>query len=390
MAACPPMNESLAGVKVCLATSGHNATDDRIFFKEARSLAKTGAEVILLCARGKKHPEHPDGVRVLNYDGGGGLKERLTSIAKLEQALGDLACDVVLCHEPDSLVAALRVKRRTGVKVIFDSHELWAGSWAGRFPRPLWPLMGTAYRLLERRWLAQCDAAIGASRAITDYLAETLGPERVETILNVPVVDVFGEIEPAPWGEVTTICHEGHLTFARGLKTMVRAIRRVRKHHPVVLKIVGDVYGPEREWLEAYVERHGLEEAVVRTGWLPYREVGRAIAPCQIGIIGFQPHPNHWIAAPNKCFNYLLYGQPVIGPDFPHSHFAILAREGCAVLADSESPDAYAAAINQLVADRAATSRMAATARRLSQEKYRWEHMEPILFDLVRRVVSAR
>ncbi|MDD4340693.1 MAG: hypothetical protein PHO14_00505, partial [Kiritimatiellae bacterium] len=71
------MAASLRGLNICLATSGHNATDDRIFFKEARSLAKTGANVVLLCAQGKKHPDHPDGVRVLNYDGGGALKQRL-------------------------------------------------------------------------------------------------------------------------------------------------------------------------------------------------------------------------------------------------------------------------------------------------------------------------
>ena len=383
------MAASLRGLNICLATSGHNATDDRIFFKEARSLAKTGANVVLLCAQGKKHPDHPDGVRVLNYDGGGALKQRLATVGKLERAIADLKCDVVHCHEPDSLLAALRVKRTSGVKVIFDSHELWAGSWAGRFPRPLWPLAGAAYRFCERRWLAECDAAIGASHAITDYLAASLGPERVATILNVPAVDVFGEIEPAAWGDSTVICHEGHLTFARGLKTMVRAMQRVVQQHAAVLKIVGDVYGPERAWLEAYVCKHGLEHAIVRTGWLPYPEVGRAIAPCQIGIVGFLPCPNHWIAAPNKCFNYLLYGLPVLGPAFPHSHFAILEREGCGVLADPTSPESYAEAISRMITEKKATLQMAATAHRLSREKYRWTHMEPILFDLYRRVVST-
>lgn len=379
----------MKGLKVCLATSGHNATDDRIFYKEARSLAKAGADVILLCAQGKKPPDRPDGVRILNYDGGGRLKDRMLTIGRLEWAVTDLKCDVVHCHEPDSLIAALRVKKKTGINVIFDSHEMWAGSLAGRYPRPFWPAVAAAYRVFERRWVAGCDAAIGASHAITDCLAESLGPERTATILNVPAVDVFGECAPAPWGDATMICHEGHLTFARGLKTMVRAVRRVSERDAVVLKIVGDVYNREQEWLEAYIGKHGLQDTIVRTGWLPYREVGQAIAPCQIGIIGFQPHPNHWIAAPNKCFNYLLYGLPVIGPDFPQSHFAILAREGCAVLANPVSPDSYAAAITRMIADRAATNRMADVARRLSRKKYRWEHMEPVLFDLYRRVVST-
>ena len=79
---------------------------------------------------------------------------------------------------------------------------------------------------------------------------------------------------------------------------------------------------------------------------------------------------------------------PVVAPDFPQSHFAILAKEGCAVLADPRSPQAYAAAISKMISNREETGRMAATARRLSREKYRWEHMEPVLFDLYRRVLS--
>ena len=171
-------------------------------------------------------------------------------------------------------------------------------------------------------------------------------------------------------------------------ETMAEATRLVAEKHPVVMQIVGDVFGRERDWLDAFQRRHRLEGQITRTGWLPYEAVGRAIAACQIGLIGFLPCPNHWIAAPNKCFNYLLYGLPMVAPDFSQSHFAILAREGCAVLADPTSPESYAAAICRMIEDQKGTARMAATARQLSQDKYRWKHMEPILFDLYHRVLS--
>ncbi len=382
------MND-LSGIRICLATSGHEADDDRIFFKEARSLAKAGADVALLCAQGKKLPSKTDGVRFVQYPGGGRLKERLRTIGRMEAALAELRCDVIHCHEPDSLVAALRVKRRRGTKVIFDSHELWAGVAAAYFPRPLWPLAMATYRGFERRWIARCDAAFGASLAISDYLASILGAERVATLLNVPAVDVFGECgEKAPWGG-TLLCHDGSLTFARGLKVMAEAVRLLSKRHRVVLKIVGDVFGEEKKWLDAFVAQHRLEGVIVRTGWLPYAEVGKAIAPCHIGWIGFLPSPNHEIAAPNKCFNYLLYGVPIVGPDYPRSHFAVLAREGCAVLADPTSPESYAEAVSRMIADKEGTARMAAAARSLSGTKYRWQHMEPVLLDMYRRVLGG-
>lgn len=379
----------LTGIRVGMATSGHPADDDRIFYKEARSLARAGADVCVLCARGKPFPERTDGVRFAHYDGGGSLKDRFRTVEPLAQAMVGRHFDIVHCHEPDGLVAALRAKRRTGVKVIFDSHELWAGVAAVRFPKPLWPAAMAVYRAAERRWLAQCDAAIGASEAITEELAAVLGPDRTATLLNVPVADLFGEGGPRGPGEEILLCHDGSLTFVRGLKTMAEAVRRLAARHRVVLKIVGDVFGAEKEWLEAFVARHGLQHAVVRTGWLPYADVGQAIASCHIGLIAFQPTPNHRIAAPNKCFNYLLYGLPVVGPAFPRSHFAVLAREGAAVLADPESPESYAEAISTMIADRAAMQAMSGQARRLSETKYRWHHMEPVLLDLYRRVLAG-
>jgi len=372
-----------------MATSGHPANDDRIFFKEARSLVKAGADVVVLCAHDKKPPQKTDGVRFANYDGGGRLKVRAITIGKLEQAIAAQQCDVVHCHEPDSLIAALRVKRRLGVKVIFDSHEMWSGVAAERFPQLCWPAVTAVYRTLERRRVACCDAAVGATYAISEYLASILGQERVATILNVPDVEVFGEGEGTIWGEETILCHDGILTFSRGLKAMAEAMRLLASRHRVVLKIVGDVFGEEKQWLEAFIAKYHLEKTIVRTGWLPYEEVGKAISPCHIGLICFLPSPNHMIAAPNKCFNYLLYGLPIAGPDFPQSHFAILKQEGCAVLADPTSPEAYAEMLAGMISDRAATTKMAATARELSRAKYRWQHLEPVLLGVYRQVLHG-
>ena len=379
----------LAGVRICMATSSHLAADDRIFFKEARTLAKAGADVVVLCAHDKKFPNKTDGVRFANYNGGGRLQDRAITIGKLAQAIADQNCNVVHCHEPDGLIAALRVKRRSGVKVIFDSHEMWAGVVAGRFPKPLWPWVAAAYRRIERHWLKQCDAAVGASYSISAQLASVIGPERVATILNVPVVEVFGECPTKVWSEETILCHDGSLTFARGLKTMAETMRLLAaQQHRVVLKIVGDVFGAEQAWLDSFIAKHHLEKTIIRTGWLPYKDVGQAIAPCHIGLICFLPLPNHLIAAPNKCFNYLLYGLPVVGPDFRQSHFAILQREGCAVLADPTSPESYARALAALIQARAEIAKMGATARELSENSYRWQHMEPVLLAVYRQVLA--
>ncbi len=379
----------IRGCRIAHVTSAHPADDDRIFFKEARSLARAGAAVTVIHASEKKAPADTSDVTFVPYEGGGGLKRRVLTVGKLEDAIRSRSFDLVHCHEPDGLVAALRVKESTGVRVVFDSHEMWSAVAAQRFPEPLWSAVTRCYQTFERIWVARCDAAVGASWAITDYLKGILMPERVETILNVPVSDVFGDVPPRDWGEETILCHDGHLGFDRGLKTMAEAVRRVAKRHRVVFKIVGDVFGEEREWLDEFIAQHGLQDVIVRTGWLPYKDVGKEIGTCHIGLIALQEIPNNIVTSSNKVFNYMLYGLPFVAPAFRLSKQKLVVEEGCGVLADSADPDSYADAICRLIEDRAGTSAMGARALEASRTKYRWEHMEPKLFALYERVLAG-
>lgn len=375
-------------MRICHLSASHRPDDDRIFFKEARSLARRYPEVELLSPYAEHVPAQADGVRIFPFVRRKGLLGRLQAVRWLLRAGLERRADLYHCHEPESLLAAVLIKRRLGCRIVFDSHELWGGVMAERGPRLLGALAAKVYGVVERILLRHCDGAIAASEPIAEHLARTVGADRVETLLNVPVAEVFGEGSERPWGEETVLCHDGYLTFDRGLETMAEAVRLVAARHRVVLKIIGDVFDGERVWLDRFVARHHLEGVIVRTGWLPYAEVGRAMTPCHIGLVAFEKSPNHVVAAPNKIFNYLMYGIPFVGPSFILSLQAMARDDGLCHLADPESPESYAAALCAMIEDRPGTQAMAARARAASRAKYRWEHMEPKLFALYERVLG--
>jgi len=380
---------SFGGLRVAHATSGHPPDDDRIFFKEARSLVRAGASVTLIYPRKKSPPTDTHGVEFLPFEAAEGPLRRAVTIGRLRDALESKPFDLIHCHEPESLWAALKVKKGRRTKVIFDSHELWSAVAGDRFPVPVGRGVARLFRLFERRQIARCDAAIGVSRAITQYLASVLGEARTATILNAPVAEVFGEPRERAWGEVTTLCHDGFLSFERGLETLAEAVRQVADQHPIAFKIVGDVFDEERDWLESFVAKNGLGEVVQRTGWLPYCEVGGALAPCHIGLVACRENANATVAGPNKIYNYLMYGIPFVGPDFVLTLREMASEEGLCALADVEDPRSYAAAICRLIEDRRGTEAMAARALEASRTRYRWEHMEPKLFSLYEKVLAT-
>lgn len=383
-------SKPLQGLKVVSLTTAHAPTDERIFYKEARTLVRFGADVVIVHPAIGPEPKVTDGVRFAAFPGGVGKLRRVRMLATARKAVATFGADVVHCHEPDALWAALPLKRSRDLKVIFDSHEMWGAVVAGHAPRMLWGITESLFKRFERRWLARCDAAVGASWAITDFLASILGPDRVETILNVPLADLFGESRPREWGDVTYLCHDGTLGFDRGLITIVQAVELVARKHRVVLKVVGDVFGDERVWLDRYVREHHLEGVIVRTGWLPYEEVGAALAPCHIGLIALQRTPNNVVTSSNKVFNYLLYGIPFIGPSYRLAKLKLVHEEHCGLLADSASPESYAAAITQMIENRNATLEMGRNALRASREKYRWSHMEGRLLAVYRKSLAGR
>ena len=96
---------------------------------------------------------------------------------------------------------------------------------------------------------------------------------------------------------------------------------------------------------------------------------------------------NHLYSTPQKLFESITAGVPVVASDFPGMRDIV--RDGEAgLLCDPTSPKAIADAIRQLIA----ASPEARAVRRghillLAQERYNWESQVDTLLDLYRRLV---
>ena len=376
-----------ADMRICLLTSGHKPNDDRIFFKEARSLSKYYRDVWIISPFESHIPLQKDGVHFLPVSTHPKkLMDRFKTVRELFEAGLRLKADVYHCHEPESLVAAAKLKEALGCKIVFDSHEMYPATLAQRFPKVLHSTVRGLYRIFENMEVGKCDFVIGATPGISESLVNTVSPHRTETIWNCSLPDVLGPSGGRDWGEETIICHDGSLTFSRGLKSMVEAIEIASKKHRVKLRIVGDVFGPEKEWLEAYIRTNHLEKVIERTGWLAYQKIGQAISGCHIGLIAFDERPNHVIAAPNKLFNYMYFGLPVIAPDYCTGIKRIIEDEQCGLTVNNISGTAYADAICLMIGDRKKAADMGLNAKKAADSKYSWPIMEKRLINIYRRL----
>jgi hypothetical protein len=367
-------------MRIAMLCSGHAVDDPRVMRKQAASLAGMGHEVIVF-GRGEGGPAKRSGVVLHPLDPlGGGLARRARLVPKLAEAAAEWNPDVVACHEPESALAGLRVKRRTGARMLFDVHELFHESLSSRLAWPLRPAVRCASAALLRYLGRRADWVTVVSPFNLAFYRAARGDDRVEIIHNGPIMELFPPCRQDVAGPVT-VCHEGNLDRGRGMVQLLEGLALARRHADVRLLVVGEVRPGARALFEEKTGALGLRGAVEMPGWVDYDGVGAVLSRGQIGVVAMQPTPNNYLSLSNKLYNYMCSAMPVIAPAGSATADLVL-REDCGVAVDVTRPDAIAEAIVRLAGDRPLRERLGARGRRAIQQRYGWHVMEKRLAEI--------
>ena len=110
--------------KICMLSSAHSASDDRIFYKEAKSLSKAGYDVVIIAQHDKE--EIIDNIKIIPLPI---PKNRLHRMIKIVWKLFKLAlkekADVYHFHDPELIPIGILLKLKR-MKVIYDVHGDYA------------------------------------------------------------------------------------------------------------------------------------------------------------------------------------------------------------------------------------------------------------------------
>jgi glycosyltransferase involved in cell wall biosynthesis len=116
----------------------------------------------------------------------------------------------------------------------------------------------------------------------------------------------------------------------------------------------------------------GLQDRVFFKGWISHASVGDFLAASDIGVI---PHPatQHTnTTVPNKLFDYMAYGKPVLASDTKPVQ-RIINSERCGLIYQHDSPKDFYHKLMELE-DPMLRRKMGARARLAVQERYNWEY----------------
>jgi len=106
-------------------------------------------------------------------------------------------------------------------------------------------------------------------------------------------------------------------------------------------------------------------------GLLSRESVKDLLSKSAVAIVTFLPAPNHIESQPNKMFEYMSAGLPLVASNFP-LWMEIVEGNNCGICVDPSSPKEIAKAILYLNKNKEIARKMGENGRKTILEKYNW------------------
>jgi glycosyltransferase involved in cell wall biosynthesis len=231
--------------------------------------------------------------------------------------------DVIHANDIATLIPGYFAARLSGAKLVYDTHEYAVGV---PYRKAAWAWLAAT---IERLLIGRCDAVITVSDGIAERLEARYGlSERPTVVRNVPDLpppaaapdlrDLMGI------GSAPLVLHQGAVAEGRGGGNLVRAVAEMDSAHLLFMGADGAFAdGLLRLASELGVEgRTHVHPPVALVELLSYT------TQADVGVSLLEDTcENHRLALPNKLFEYLAAGLPVVVSDLPEMRRLVSERQ---------------------------------------------------------------
>ncbi len=288
---------------------------------------------------------------------------------------------LLVANDLDTLPAAWYASRLKRTSLIYDSHEFFTEvpELEGRRARSVW-------LWFERRIFPQLKDVITVSDSIAGAYEQKYGV-KVRVVRNLPAREHLPQVRPltpqeagVPAGKKVVILQGSGINRDRGGEEAVRAMRYVEE---AVLLVVGS--GDALPEMKKIVAEEGLQGKVIFIPRQPLEKLYAYTALADVGLsLDKDDSLNQLYSLPNKLFDYIYNGVPVLASDLPEIK-RIIKEYDVGLVLDEYSEEAMASAINWMVEKdykkiKAEKLRQAATA-------LTWEKEKKILENIYRKYI---
>ena len=369
-------------------------------YKEAKTLANNGFEVIVLCRVYSRsdlpQKEIYENFTIIRHKCSLSknrykfrfeqLIQNFKNVLSMSKKIIQLNPSIIHAHDLNALFESVLAKRKLDVPLIYDSHE--------DFPR--WERAkgsNIAYfgaLIYEKILLTNVDNII----TVNETIAKKFKTNKPVTIIHnfpsykdyVKNQKLIAEIK-YKYNLQNKIVNEYHgvISYNRGFELILQVLEELSKVYDNVRLLL---IGPFPEKLKKITKSKNLDEYLIFTGPIDYKEIASYISVSNISYAVIKPIEQYLISTPTKMFESMLMEKPVLAnSEFPEvvkiMNTIESKKPGELVKYDK---NAIISILKKLIDDEVLRKRYGKNARQLVIAKYTWNTQEKKLLDLYREI----
>lgn len=223
---------------------------------------------------------------------------------------------IYVAHDLPMLPFASVAAAYHGSYLMYDAHEIFAEQ--EHYP----DFYARFFQMVETLYCPLADAVTVVSQSQAEAMEALYNIDRPEVILNAAAWDpnalpkVREKIIHQKLGlplEKKLLLYQGNLSRYRNLDTIINAMKLI-KNEDVVFALMGYDSGFRSDLYELARRTGLLNNKVFFVDPVPNRELFPHTASADAGICPYPPRDiNVFVHAPNKLFEYIVAGIPIIG-----------------------------------------------------------------------------
>lgn len=337
--------------------------------REARALAEAGYSVRVICPD-PTQGQAPD----LKLDWGPHIEidfiawTAASYVMKRPGFLGTQLFSAAIRHKPFAFHAhdlntsyvALAAARTTGANLVVDFHEWvsenihWDTKTKSLLPYPYrWK---RRLQRLEARLLREASVTVTVCESIAEAMAKELGRGRKPTVIrNIPNFSATPTREYPPLKEqfgmspdAFVILYQGGTGPTRLLEPVIQALEYAPR---AIFVIRGPLLEDDKRAYQEIARKANAVDRLILSHAVPSRDVVAAARGADVGVWSLPALcRNFTYALPNKLFEYISAGVPVIAADYQEAR-RLVEENSIGALFSPYEPKSIAKAINRMIDD---------------------------------------
>jgi glycosyltransferase involved in cell wall biosynthesis len=367
--------------RVCILTTAHPIDDVRVYHKIALSLVKEfeviwiGPDIYFF-----ENILSNDGISRKLFKNKKGIIGRLHNNIKLFKIFLIERKNMQYAYFPDPDLALIFTFfiRSKSVKKIFDIHEVYHKELLNRRIKGfLYPIFKNFVIKIIKNIVSKVDLTIGVSKTVLNYYVLSKTPH---LIIRSCLPQDFSKLndQNGVKKKIFTVIH-GKNHMSRGTLQVLNALKILKEKKINCKVLMIDQEDTGNVIFHSFVKTYDIGSNIDLYKGLPFKEMIYQMGMCHAGLIAYGNELGV-DSLPNRFFEYMALGLPVIVPSCSQEMVDIVEKEKCGIIVDTQDSMKIAKCIEFLMSNPESSNKMGKRGKNAFLERHNWENeVKPLI-----------